>query len=208
MSVPWILEVADGSLLAREAAYTMEHLVEDISVKIDHPGGDNRNERLFTLVRGVLAWAAWLIKFGTEHGLHLDDASPRNSGFEPQEAKWKLIDAGCYKLANGPRAMVSVWDGFRNCLHRFKGSYVGTKGFLDLLDVVMERYLDLSLAVQALRQGREVGDLRWAAAREVGAKFLRRLLDPDSGAAASSSGHAQGEPCRFRELGFLCRTGG
>ena len=85
--LPWTLEVADGSLLVHKAAYTIEHLVKDISVVIEHPGGDNRYEHLFAVVRGIIEWAAWLIKFGSEHGLHLDDTSPRNAGYEPQEAK-------------------------------------------------------------------------------------------------------------------------
>ena len=51
-----------------------------------------------------------------------------------------------------------------------------------------------SLAAQALRQGEEAVDHKWAAASEVGAKFLQGQRDP-----AIASGSAPVEPTSFRE---------
>ena len=85
--LPWTIEVTSGSLLVRQAAYTVEDLVQDISENREHQSGDSRYERLYALVRGVLEWAAWIVEFAAEHGLHLDDSSPPNAGYDPHEAK-------------------------------------------------------------------------------------------------------------------------
>ncbi len=52
--LPWTIEVTGGSMLVRQAAYTVEHLVQDISENREHQSGDSRYERLYALVRGVL----------------------------------------------------------------------------------------------------------------------------------------------------------
>ena len=121
--LPWTLTLANGCLLVRQAAYTVEHLVEDISKYAEEPGDGSGLGKLCDLVKGVLQWAVWLVGFATENCLHLDDSSPRNAGYELTVAKWKVIDAGCYRVAKCPRHVKSVWDGSRNGMHRFKGKY-------------------------------------------------------------------------------------
>ena len=160
----------------------------------------------------------------------MDDSSPRNAGYDPHEAKWKVIDAGCYKVARGVRPLASVWEGFRNGMHRFNGTYSGTNGFLELLDSVMGGFLasrsveifndeiasvltgraseafaarpksvlvaaqglpSTSLAAQALRQGEEAGERQWAAARDVGARFLKGPPGPGSATGRFDLGLAQ-----------------
>ena len=192
------------------------------------------------MVKGVLQWAVWLVGFATENGLRLKDASPRNAGYDPVEAKWKVIDAGCYKVASTGCSVESVWLSFRDGMYRFKGKYASIRNFTDLLDTVMNKYVanrsveiyddDIacmvrrqtpdaqvgrpktvlfaaqglpaaSLAAQALRQGEEAVDHKWAAASEVGAKFLRGQRDP-----AMASGSAPVEPTSFREATAVPRA--
>ena len=59
-----------------------------------------------------------------------------------------------------------------------------------------------SLAAQALRQGEEAVDHRWAAASEVGAQFLRGPRDLE----AMALGSAPGEPTSFREATAVPRA--
>jgi hypothetical protein len=54
-----------------------------------------------SLLKGAIEGAMELVDFATQHGIRLNDASPRNAGFDPVEGKWKAIDSGCYKIA-GP----------------------------------------------------------------------------------------------------------
>ena len=98
--LPWTSALDNGSLLVRQAAYTIEHLIRDVSEYAKAPGDGADFRKFCDLVKGVLQWAVWLVGYATEHGLRLNDASPRNAGYEPVEGKWKVIDAGCYKVAS------------------------------------------------------------------------------------------------------------
>ncbi len=82
-----------------------------------------------------------MVGFATENGLRLNDASPRNTGYDPVEAKWKVIDAGCDKVANTGCSVESVWASFRDGMYRFKRKYASTRNFTDLIDAVMNKYV-------------------------------------------------------------------
>ena len=98
------------------------------------------------LLKGSVEWAVWLVDFAVLNGVRLNDASPRNTGFEPVEGKWKVIDAGCYKIAGPGQGITieSTWQILRNALYRFKGQYVCTLNFMNLLDSVMAVYVATS----------------------------------------------------------------
>jgi hypothetical protein len=116
------------------------------------------------LVKGVLEWAVWLVEFATKNGLRLNDASPRNAGYDPVEAKWKVIDAGCYKVANTTCLVESAWANFRDGMYRFKGKHASTRNFTDLFDTVMNKWVatrsveiyDGDIACMARRQTPDV----------------------------------------------------
>ena len=81
--LPWTFELNDGCLLVRQAAYTVEHLIRDVSDYAKAPGDGADFGKFCGLIKGVLEWAVWLVEFATKNGLRLNDASPRNTGYDP-----------------------------------------------------------------------------------------------------------------------------
>ena len=95
------------------------------------------------LLKGVVEWAAWLTDFAVLHGVRLNDASPRNTGYDKQDGKWKVIDAGCYKIVGRDQGVTieSTWKILRNALYRFKAHYSCAYHFRELLDSTIAVYV-------------------------------------------------------------------
>ena len=100
------------------------------------------------LLKGAVEWAVRLVDFAVLNGVRLNDASPCNTGFEPVAGKWKVIDAACYKIAGAGQGITieSSWQTLRHASYRFKGHYVCTLNFMNLLDSVMAVYVATSRA--------------------------------------------------------------
>ncbi len=135
--VPKMVQTKDGCLVARQAAYTVEHLVKDLSTEPVHPNVPG-------LLESFVTWVQKIITYSSAHGIKLDDGMPRNIGYDPVEFCWRAIDAGCFKIALGARTPKSVWTGLRKGLGRFHEKFSGVEGFLDLLDSVIPRFVQSS----------------------------------------------------------------
>ena len=97
--MPWTLALNNGCLLVRQAPYTLELLIRDVSdfstkfLKMgEFPPQDVKEQFLNfrRLLKGVVEWAAWLTDFAVLHGVRLNDASPRNTGYDKQDGKWSV----------------------------------------------------------------------------------------------------------------------
>ena len=94
--LPWTIRLSNGCLLARQAPYTLEHLISDVSdfsvalSKMGEGSPPSTKEQFMNyrrLLKGAVEWAVWLVDFAVLNGVRLKDASPRNTGFEPVEGK-------------------------------------------------------------------------------------------------------------------------
>ena len=100
-----MFQTAKGSLIAESAAYTVGHLMRDLTAGL----ADSADGRVLELACEFLNWLAKLIVYSSRNWFRLNDLNLGNIGYSPERRSWVLIDSGSCRTAGGPLTGDSQW---------------------------------------------------------------------------------------------------
>ena len=92
-----MFQTAEGALIAESAAYTVGHLMRDLTAGL----ADLADGRVLELACEFLNWLAKLIVYSSLNWLRLRDLNLGNIGYSTERKSWVLIDSGCCQTSRG-----------------------------------------------------------------------------------------------------------